>query len=932
MSAELFTAAGTIIAVLALLVAYLQLRRTPSLPKLVAEEAPGKREGGNAGAAQRVKQVHHNLRARSRFIGRGQELHRLIEGLASEYPITAIEGLGGMGKTTLATEIAWRLVENTALAKLNFEAIVWTEDHDGRLTLDDVLDAIGSVLELPYIKSAPLSLDRKRDEIEKHLQRARLLLIVDNIDSRTSPEVLEFFERIPSQTCKILTTSREKVVQGAWLVTVGRLTPADGTEYVKQESERLGLRLVVASDEKVMAIYESAGGNPQAIRLTAGQINSGIVTFAEALDNLRNATDGDIFSAIFERSWAKLQARNIHAANALMVLALHPASVSRDAIEAGTDVHDDGLRDAMKGLGDLSLIENATVGPTGTPRFYIHPLTRAFVSRQLAASAGEHAIMESRLLEYYLSFAASYSDTYGATSNVQHLESERTNILLFSAAAHDLARRTGQTRDWLRVIRFADTMAQFLWGRGYWRDRLVLCERAVEAAESLGDRVTLARHQAFIGRIYVWLGNTIRATSHLKACENALNGATEVDRAIAKRLRAQLASASGNYDEARTLLQQVLEVAPITTDDEGRAATLIDLGVLAARRRLFADARVYLEEALRLDEQFRTTEGIAVSLSHLGNAVFELGDFRLARAHYERGLTLAHAVDRLSARGRCELGLAKVCVVERDFDGARRFAGLAGESFGRLGMRDMAEEARLIVASSEGRTTKRAKPPLLQRQAGPETTAVIFDCDDTILATAKSRWSVLISTAADFGVNLDERTIRANWGKPFDQLIRSLVPGLDQDQFISAYRDAMRIHRPEPVPGAVELIRDLWGKGTSLEIVTSSSRDIAVQDLDALGLTSYFDNIYGYEQTQHHKPDPRVLNDPIGGLIARGFEKDQLLYVGDSVRDYRVAVGNSVAFFAVLTGLETRAEFVQAGADGRRVLPGLMQLSRLLRA
>jgi beta-phosphoglucomutase-like phosphatase (HAD superfamily) len=58
-------------------------------------------------------------------------------------------------------------------------------------------------------------------------------------------------------------------------------------------------------------------------------------------------------------------------------------------------------------------------------------------------------------------------------------------------------------------------------------------------------------------------------------------------------------------------------------------------------------------------------------------------------------------------------------------------------------------------------------------------TAIIFDCDDTILATAKSRWSVRIATAARFGVHLDELTIRASWGKPFDELIRSVVPTLD---------------------------------------------------------------------------------------------------------------------------------------------------------
>lgn len=95
-------ASGLIIATCAATIAYLQLRRMPraSGQSLV-------RAGVTHDQGQRlVVRPLHNLPAREEFIGRIAEKRRLLEGLASPYPVS-LEGLGGMGKTALAREIAW---------------------------------------------------------------------------------------------------------------------------------------------------------------------------------------------------------------------------------------------------------------------------------------------------------------------------------------------------------------------------------------------------------------------------------------------------------------------------------------------------------------------------------------------------------------------------------------------------------------------------------------------------------------------------------------------------------------------------------------------------------------------------------------------------------------------------------------------------------
>jgi HAD superfamily hydrolase (TIGR01549 family) len=177
--------------------------------------------------------------------------------------------------------------------------------------------------------------------------------------------------------------------------------------------------------------------------------------------------------------------------------------------------------------------------------------------------------------------------------------------------------------------------------------------------------------------------------------------------------------------------------------------------------------------------------------------------------------------------------------------------------------------------------------------------AIIFDCDDTVIATAKNRWAALIKTANDFGQELSESTIRAAWGKPFDQLIATLVPQIEFDAFVAAYRVTMRSQKPEPTPGAIQLLDKLYKHGIRMEIVTSSSRELIIQDLDELDLTKYFADVFGYEETRYYKPDPRVLAPALRVLQEQGYKSDEVIYVGDSIRDYEAAKGNGLEFIAV---------------------------------
>ncbi|NJN96714.1 MAG: ATP-binding protein [Anaerolineales bacterium] len=108
-----------------------------------------------------VPSVFHNLPPRyGEFIGREAEVTRVLEWVeTSRWPLASIEGMGGIGKTSLAVEVAHRCLPGPSLAIVRpFDAVVWTSARDYpdfNLRLDHVLDTIARVLDYPHLAQLP---------------------------------------------------------------------------------------------------------------------------------------------------------------------------------------------------------------------------------------------------------------------------------------------------------------------------------------------------------------------------------------------------------------------------------------------------------------------------------------------------------------------------------------------------------------------------------------------------------------------------------------------------------------------------------------------------------------------------------------------------------------------------------------------------------
>jgi len=150
--------------------------------------------------------------------------------------------------------------------------------------------------------------------------------------------------------------------------------------------------------------------------------------------------------------------------------------------------------------------------------------------------------------------------------------------------------------------------------------------------------------------------------------------------------------------------------------------------------------------------------------------------------------------------------------------------------------------------------------------SGEDRVAVIFDMDGVIVDSAEAHLRSWRQLADEEGLSITAEQFAATFGRPSREIIRLLF-GADRDEAEvrrlderkeAIYRDLVRGQVPV-VPGAVELIRGLYGRGVRLAIGSSGPAANVELVMGELGLGRYFHAVVTAEDVQRGKPDPQVF-------------------------------------------------------------------------
>lgn len=199
---------------------------------------------------------------------------------------------------------------------------------------------------------------------------------------------------------------------------------------------------------------------------------------------------------------------------------------------------------------------------------------------------------------------------------------------------------------------------------------------------------------------------------------------------------------------------------------------------------------------------------------------------------------------------------------------------------------------------------------------------VIFDYDDTIVASSEALYKLDCKTAETLGLkNPTREQYFAVWGKPHNEMIKALHPEIDLTLYQNTYQSLYSQDVLKLLPDVENVLRGLKRQGKKLALLSSKSNKYLTDSLVHLGIGDLFGYIHSAETSPCHKPDPRVFEDILPHFNLR---LEEIIYVGDQVTDFQAAKKAGINFIAVTTGINTRDDFRRAGCE--QIIAALTEL------
>ena len=218
---------------------------------------------------------------------------------------------------------------------------------------------------------------------------------------------------------------------------------------------------------------------------------------------------------------------------------------------------------------------------------------------------------------------------------------------------------------------------------------------------------------------------------------------------------------------------------------------------------------------------------------------------------------------------------------------------------------------------------------------------VIFDFDLTLMSLSdfvdwgRGRWLV-IQTYLKHGVPENLVSQHSQGGLlsvlngVYEELLRRFSPDEAESIQAEAFKaleecEAEGIFNARLMPGCLEALRWLKGKGLEIGIVSSNSEGVINDILRLHDLDSFIDAIVARDVRYRMKPHPDQF---IACMKKMDCKPQNTVAVGDTSRDMMAAKEAGILAIGVLTGLTSEEELSAAGAD--KVVRDLHELPEVL--
>ncbi|MFJ3779979.1 ATP-binding protein [Streptomyces sp. NPDC090075] len=498
--------------------------------------------------------------------------------------LVTLTGIGGVGKTRLALEVAAESVKA-------FAGGVWLVDLAAAREQEAVPDAAAAALGLADKGTRPLI-----ELLAAHLSGRRGLLVLDNCE-HVVEACAHLVQHLLSSTpdLRILATSRETLhVTGEHVFAVPPLSPANATELLRQRASAVRPGFAVTDENQAMVtrLCTDLDGLPLAIELAASRLRT--LSVQEAVERLEDRfallTKGSrtarprqrTLRAAIDWSWDLCSREEQLLWSRLSVFVGGFTLETAEGVCAGEGTEPREVPDLMDRLVAQSLVERSD--SQGTTRYRMLETVRQYGWERLTESGDDERI-RLRHREFFVLLAERLHQEWFGPRQAEilaRLRAEHANLL--AALEHRGGRATAAASGSDCVLKPLPGGAQY-----------VSCEPGCRQSP-------LALTGALL---FHWV-------------------------------------AGGFLSEGRRQLERALAAAPEPTRERARA--LVAAAYVAEMQFDLAAATLWLDEAEQLAEQLAEPELAAHARGHRGVAALYAGRLDEALDHVKQAVALHTAL------------------------------------------------------------------------------------------------------------------------------------------------------------------------------------------------------------------------------------------------------------------------------------------------
>ncbi|MBX3055970.1 MAG: tetratricopeptide repeat protein [Anaerolineae bacterium] len=557
------------------------------------------------------------------FVGRESAMHELEQVLqqGQQVAICNLHGMGGVGKTSLAAHLAYRLRGQFP------DGILWArlDTTDTMTILSAFADAYGkNVSEYRDVES-------RSAVVRSLLADRRALVILDNAES--SKQVRPLLPPNTGKTAVILTTRHDLAVADQMhCFPIESFDPTSG-ESLAVFAYFLGQRTITRWQSELQSIADLLGHLPLAVAIAAGQLAHGRVPIPHFLTQLQQS-DQRLGALIredlsvrlsFDVSYRALSPELQQFFAALGAFGGDDFDVT--VVAYVTELSEPDARARLDILGQLSLVQM-----TRPTRYRLHPLLRDYARENMPSE-----MQYIRMASFYINLVESLEAyTY------QVLLPDISNIL----ATITITRERQLHEHFLRCV---TVYHRFLFSQGHIIQHDKDIDHAIQIAPNLGSKLLLADLLAKKGRI------------------KAETGYFQESNTLFLEALAHIDSDNNHDEQTQRVRCDILN---------GLAATFGWQGELQT-------ARKYHEAGWKLANEINYTRAIIVSGNNLGGLLYEEGRYGEAILLYQEALARARQSHDYHLVINILHSLASVHALKLEYDEAVVYLR-EGEKLGRI--------------------------------------------------------------------------------------------------------------------------------------------------------------------------------------------------------------------------------------------------------